>query len=131
MIFNEWTLVYLLILHFVSDALLQSREMALQKSENFWWLSYHCGIIFMVFWLGVWIIGPTSEQAVLFSGLNAFTHFIIDGIIWRVYKKSVIIRHPNATKDYKYYEDKSFYTTILLDQMLHITTIIILLGVLR
>lgn len=62
----------------------------------------------------------------MFALANAAIHGVIDWNIWRLYKLSVIKRFPGLKEgdEYKYWEDHWFYSTIGLDQLLHILTII-------
>jgi hypothetical protein len=94
--------------------------------------------------------------AILFSMCNAAIHGVIDWNIWSLYKKQVKKRLNKAAymravedtdwntsyknrcerhlkvlaEEFKYWEDKGFYTTIGLDQLLHTLTIILLFALL-
>lgn len=80
-----------------------------------------------------------------FSVFNALIHGIIDASIWNLYKFKVISDHYGFSSavmcakdkskrkillsklnDFKYYEDKWFYDTIMVDQYLHVLTIVLL-----
>jgi hypothetical protein len=84
-------------------------------------------------------------KVLVFSALNALIHGIIDASIWNFYKIKVISDHYDFKsalmciknkrkrkillgnlKDFKYYEDKWFYDTIMTDQYLHTLTIVLL-----
>ena len=140
--------VWCLILHFIADFLLQSREMGQKKSKEFKWWIYHILIQFTVFMVALsFFIGP--EKAFYFSLFNAIIHGIIDGMIWNVYSWGVLQRtykgqnffpkgsigdhehkqaHIKKLKEtWKYWEDHWFYSTIGLDQLLHSLTIVLLL----
>ena len=117
------TLIYLMFLHFVADFLLQSRTMATNKSSSLKYLVQHVLIQFTVFTIGVFWLPPMYALA------NACIHGLIDWHIWRLYKFSVYLRDQEATTaTWKYYEDHLFYTTIGLDQMLHVITILVVYG---
>lgn len=119
----------LLINHFVSDFLLQSRAMGKNKSSSIKYLFIHIAIIFVTFIpLSVYLLGP--QIGLTFAVLNALVHMIIDASIWNLYKLSVRFRFgPNVIpSEYKYWEDHLFYSTIGLDQLLHVLTIVYLLG---
>ena len=112
---NSIVLPWLFILHFIADFLLQSRQIATKKSENFRYLSEHCLILLFTFVLGIgWI-----SNGVLLSLTNMIVHGIIDWNIWRVYKKG-------KSWDFEYWKDATFYTIIGLDQLLHGLTLIVL-----
>lgn len=136
-----YTIVQLLFLHFLADFVLQPREMGKRKSESPRWLAAHLGIQFVVFFpfTGIW-----------FALANCAVHGVVDWFIWRWYKQSVLIRNPMppevqgqsvpaATEaeeqdawrrglalTWRYWEDKLFYDTIGLDQLLHSATIVLL-----
>lgn len=129
-------MIKLICLHFVADFLLQSREMGKKKSEEVKWLSYHLLIQFLIF------VPFTGWR---FSLVNALIHGLIDWNIWKLYKYSVFRRciaddlrslkeHPDRftgssyskLKVFKYWEDHLFYSTIGLDQSLHMMTLYLL-----
>lgn len=133
-------LVYLLLLHFVADFLLQNREMGQKKSEDFKWLFYHISIQFIIFAVGGFLV---FENPFPFAILNALVHGLIDWNIWKLYKMSVYVRtteereeHKGSLEDWmkhlkstwKYWEDHWFYATIGFDQLLHTITIVLLYG---
>jgi hypothetical protein len=146
-------IILCLVLHFVADFLLQSREMGKKKSTEVRWLFKHLAIQWIIFAFGLEpFLGP--EKALLFSAINTAVHGVIDWNIWRGYK---LLAYRNIThtmkslgvygskpeespayqialqeniKNFKYWEDHYFYATIGLDQLLHTATIVVLLGVL-
>lgn len=126
-------IVYLLILHYIADFLLQSRDMGKNKSSDPFVLTHHLIIQFAVFVLG---LAPIIqwEYAVVFSVLNAAVHGVIDWNIWNLYKMSVMLRLKRnkellgGADHWQYWEDHWFYSTIGLDQLLHTSTIILLAG---
>lgn len=111
------------IAHFVADWIVQSVETGREKSNNVLVLLYH---IFQIFSVTL-IVGSFQldiETAVRLAALNAFTHLIIDGIIWKVYKLSVKLRNFKTPKEelekaYKYWLDPVFGWTLGIDQCLH------------
>ena len=118
---------YLLLLtHLLADFLLQSRTMGKKKSEDVRWLAAHLGIQTACF----------LPFGILFSLSNATVHGLIDWNIWKLYKLTVARRYfdgmgpaPEASSQFKYWEDHLFYTTIGIDQMLHIGTLYFLMQV--
>lgn len=116
-------LIKLFAVHFVADFIMQSRDMAKNKSSSLIWLGLHLTIQFTAFWIF------TNWK---FALANAAIHGIIDWNIWRIYKRTVYLRHrimfPGkvAIMDFKYWEDSLFYIFIGLDQFLHGITLIIL-----
>lgn len=136
--------VYYFLLHFIADFLLQSRKMGKKKSSELKWLYYHLMIVNLVFIIGLMpVIG--IEKASIFALCNTLIHGIIDAFIWKLYAWSVWKRYrpiidvseiernlqkEDLSKNFKYWEDSWFYSTIGLDQFLHGATIVFLLGVL-
>ena len=121
-------LILLFIAHFIADFILQSREMGQKKSQYFKWLIGHLFIQYFV--MLVFVLGITSgdwKTATLFSLSNTIIHGIIDWYIWKFYKLHairIIKRDRIKVKEFKYWEDHIFYTTIGFDQLLHGVTII-------
>jgi len=118
------------IAHFISDFLLQSRDIAKNKSSKYKALFIHVTIITIVMYALLKIVG--YEHAFMFSILNGLVHGIIDKFIWNGYKYYVI-KTSNSLEEannHKYYEDHWFYATIGLDQLLHSLTIVILMSIL-
>jgi hypothetical protein len=148
-------IVVLLLLHFIADFPLQSREMGKKKSQESMWLLQHLIIQFFVVYMGSLFI-MDAHIAFRLALLNAIVHGIIDWNIWRGYKYSVKYRllktkredvtyaSPTewdmatmgteeqyltiAGRNWKYWEDHMFYTTIGFDQMLHGITLVLLAG---
>jgi Protein of unknown function (DUF3307) len=105
-------LVFVMLLHFIADFLLQSREMANKKSTELKWLFKHLGIQFGVFFVGMtWAVlnffimvtsnNPFVPQYSLktmffaacihgfaFSFVNALIHGMVHWNIWKLYKLS-------------------------------------------
>ena len=124
---HYWVLCYLTLLHFVGDFLLQSRQMGTKKSSEPKWLIAHVGIYTLTLMFGcVWLWETLPLSFFLFVGL---IHAVQDWYIWRGYKWLVGKLHPEATVEtFEYWNDKWFYSTIGLDQMLHMVTILVMYG---
>ena len=132
---NAFLLVYLFALHFIADFLLQTRDMATKKSSDINVLAAHCGIQLLVICAGLTLF-TSASQAFYMAFFNALIHGVIDWHIWKGYKLSVAKRFPELNwKDpyqvsvYKYWEDSWFYSTIGLDQLLHVSTLALLARV--
>lgn len=129
-------LIYLLVLHFIGDFILQSREVGKRKSTEFRFLFKHMSIYYLVFMVGLIPIFHGKET--YFNILNVLIHGLIDWNIWKLYKLDVLTRlgvsHMNLEAvdvkqliaDFKYWEDNRFYITIGFDQLLHTSTIVLL-----
>lgn len=142
-------IIYCMVLHFIADFLLQSREMGKNKSVNFKFLWEHLVIQALVFSVGLLIasamgyISITAVFAIVCA--NTLIHGVIDWNIWRLYKLSAKYRidkrvnaaywgtekmkqyfYDNEVRTFKYWEDHYFYVTIGLDQLLHTITLVAL-----
>lgn len=117
----NWIMYYLLLLHFISDFVLQSREVAIKKSNSFVYMLLHCSNIYTIFGLGLIIIYPFTDSIANFLIVNTWVHFLQDTFIWRSYK--FLVRNK---PDFKYWESKSFYIVIGFDQMLHVMILMFL-----
>lgn len=121
-------IAYALFLHFVADFLLQTREMAKQKSGNGFYLSVHVMIQWFVMFAGLLaFLDPVRAGQV--ATINASLHGLIDASVWNLYKRYVKFWHnPETTEDFEYWEHQSFYTVIGIDQMLHSISICVAFG---
>lgn len=98
-------LIVLFIFHFISDFVLQSSEMALNKSKSNFWLGYHClvySVLFMVF------VSP------LYGIVNGVLHFGIDYITSRT-----------TSKLWQKQDYHNFFVVIGFDQMLHMICLVL------
>lgn len=117
--------------HIIADAVFQSREMGKNKSKVLKWWALHILIIYAAF----------TPFGLKFAAINATVHGAIDVVIWRLYGALVLeledkpcgyrfdinVRKPfieQLRKSYEYWEDPKFYLFIIIDQMLHILTLI-------
>lgn len=99
-------LIYILLLHWVADFLLQTDKMALGKSSSLKWLGYHTGVYTLT--LAVGTLHP------LFALINGLTHFCIDFVTSKI-NKDLWERNRRHT----------FFVMIGFDQFLH-TAILLL-----
>ena len=101
-------LVVLIIVHFVSDFLMQTDKMALNKSTSNKWLTYH---IFVYSVLSFFLFGP------LYAGVNAALHWVTDFISSRV-----------MTKLWKAEKRKWFFAVLGADQAAHMLAMVLTFG---
>lgn len=99
-------LILLMWTHYVADFLLQSDEMALNKSKDNGYLLFHSVIYSVCF---IWV-------SLTFVSIMFVSHFVIDFITSR-----------GTSYLFKKNERHWFFCLIGLDQILHINVIIILL----
>lgn len=100
--------ILLLWLHFVADFVLQSNYVAIHKSKNNLILLKHVliyGVLFI----------PISLK---FALINAVFHFVVDYITARM-----------TNIFWRYNERHWFFVTIGLDQVIHLTILILSYGV--
>lgn len=100
-------IIYLLFVHWIADFVMQSDEMAKEKSSNNIMLAYHC-----IFY-GVFFAGFTLN--ITYGVVLGLIHFPVDYITSRINK------HLYAKGDIH-----NFFVSIGFDQFLHFTTIILI-----
>jgi Protein of unknown function (DUF3307) len=110
----------LLAAHFIGDWLYQSREMARNKSSDPDVLFKHVSIV------SLWIFCATLPfvgfwMAAVGTLANFFLHCVIDWYGWTWYKKK--FSHYSIEEHFNNYW---FYTTIAIDQFLHLAILFIL-----
>lgn len=107
----EYQLIIIALIHWIGDFLLQSTDMALNKSKSNIWLFRHvlsyC-LPFLV--LGVFFYSP--HLVLIFTYVTFLSHFITD------YYTSRWTGRLRAAE--KYYGFPAFFSVIGLDQWIHI-----------
>lgn len=126
-------IVYLLVLHFIGDFVLQTDDMALNKSTSNLWLLAHVGMYYLTIMGGLTAMAMSvlpllsgenfmalMKTAMIYSAVNAAAHGIIDYVSSRVssYFFTQGLRHE-------------FFVTIGFDQLLHAAILIGTLGLLK
>lgn len=106
-------LAWCLLLHFVSDFVMQSRWIAENKSTDWRALGTHMGHIWLVFLVGTFSLPLASSYALI--------HGLQDRFIWRGYKW---LRRNEQVTTFQYWKDDLFWQTVGLDQLLHALTLI-------
>lgn len=113
-------ILILLAAHFTGDWFLQSRKMATSKSGSFSVALEHGAIVTAVLFLaGLWLF---SDKAIvlLFALYNGIAHIIQDIGIWKLYAE--VHKHKPS---FKWWEDYWFYTGVAVDQLLHLSLLVV------
>jgi len=98
-------MIYLvLIVHWIADFILQTDQMAINKSTSFKWLSSHVG----VYTLALLPFGPS------FALINGLTHFMVDYVTSKF-----------TSYLWKKNDRHNFFVVVGLDQLLHTSILII------
>lgn len=115
------TLLFMIWVHFVGDFLLQRREVAVGKSSNIVHMAEHGTIILIITFVGSLIAFRGASVAYLFSLILTALHVSQDFLIWNAYRGY----RKDSVRDF--WRDPLFYTVIGLDQMLHVTALIMVM----
>ena len=109
------TILYLLLVHWVADFVLQTNQMALNKSKSNYYLGMHVTIYtlttIVAWWVMLLVVGIysiTSLTYILAASAIFGMHFITDYITSRI-----------SGKYYKAQKNHEFFVTIGFDQWLH------------
>lgn len=120
-------LILLGVAHLCGDWLLQSREMARNKSTVPEILELH--LLIVTFCLSLVVLPHWGSLGILLLIANFFAHGVIDWNIWSIYGR---IRGDNTFEtggvvkrvNYDYW----FFATVAIDQFLHLAVIIYLFA---
>jgi K+-sensing histidine kinase KdpD len=112
-----WVFIYILLVHWFSDFILQTRHMATRKSSSIYYLTLHVGVYStstFLFWLPfLFLIPKLTITILLISLLITFvTHWLTDFITSKI-----------TTRFYKSEKFYEFFSTIGFDQWLHALTL--------
>ena len=105
-------LIFLIWIHFMSDFILQSDSMAKNKSSKLLWLSFHCLIYSIPFFIFCFSFYTTFRSAFIFTFIIGISHFLIDLVTSKVNEKL-----------YKNNKRYWLFVDIGFDQALHLTII--------
>lgn len=110
----------LLAAHFIGDWILQSREVAINKSKYFRVLLHHTAIVTACLLFAVIPFVP-QDRIIALLCINWATHIVIDWFGWRFYKR----KFGNLPMD-QHLNNYWFYTTIALDQFAHLSILFLI-----
>ena len=115
-----WTLLYLILVHWVADFVLQSRKMGENKSHDNFWLTVHV-TVYSFATIVLWVVFFLSTGTPM-SPFSIWKSFIV------IYATHWITDYTTSKITSKYANDKrwyGFFTTIGFDQVLHYTHLFI------
>jgi len=118
------TILFILFVHFFADFICQTHEMAINKSKNIKWLSYHVGVYTVILLIGSFILfiftlpDPVITLSSIFGYalLNGVFHWITDFFTskWTSYL-------------WKKQQVHNFFVVVGLDQLIHYTCLFLTL----
>ena len=86
MVFSFYTILIILLVHFLADFGLQTDQQAKKKSTDIAFLAYHVSTYSLV-WFGVtWAMYTNAVYALLFSLITFIAHYITDYFTSRIGK---------------------------------------------
>lgn len=109
---NAFTIVFIILMHFIGDFVLQSRWMALNKSSNNRALFAHVATYSLFLFIGGWVLWYKDSidinLIIAWALINGLLHFITDYITSRITARLWKLEN-------KYW----FFTMIGFDQLIH------------
>lgn len=79
-------LVFILLIHFLSDFGLQTHDQATKKSTDVKWLTYHVGVYSIMWLLASWGYYGDFTIATIFSTITFACHWLTDYLTSRIGK---------------------------------------------
>ena len=113
-----WVFVYILLVHWVADFLLQTRHMATRKSESNYYLNLHVTIYSfttIVFWVFFFLIVETH--------MTTFTVFLSFAVTFATHWLTDYVTSRQTSKLFKAKKEKEFFNMIGFDQWIHALTL--------
>lgn len=107
---NIGILFAIIWLHFLGDFVLQTDEMAMNKSKSNRWLSLHVFVY----------LAPMMILGLKFAFVNAIFHWLVDWVTSRM-----------TSKLWAQKRQHEFFVVIGLDQAIHLTTLIFTISLIR
>lgn len=116
--------IYLMFIiqHFLCDWILQSREVAKNKSKDFGDLLEHLSWVYLgSYSVFLFCAEASGLETLAFPLLYTFLHGLQDWFIWRFYGWIRGLGEKSTLTEFHYWEDKLWFDFIALDQTLHLT----------
>ena len=113
-----WVFIFILLVHWVADFLLQTRHMATRKSESNYYLSLHVTIYSfttIVLWVFFFLIVGTH--------MSTFTIFLSFGVTFATHWLTDYVTSRQTSKFYKAENYKGFFDMVGFDQWIHALTL--------
>ena len=104
--------ILILWLHFIGDFLLQTDEMALNKSHSWKWLSIHALVYGLPFYVVLGLIN--FKAGVIYALINSILHGLVDTVTSRI-----------TARLWAKGERHWFFVVIGLDQVIHYTCLLL------
>ncbi len=86
MLFSFYTILIILIVHYLADFCLQTHEQSQKKSSEFKWLIYHTGTYSLVWLFTTWALYSSFAAAFLFATITLVVHTATDYVTSRIGK---------------------------------------------
>lgn len=129
--------IYLLVVHFIADFVLQTNEQANNKSISIWYLLEHTISYSIVFWLALVIIEGFTIKSFMFYNITLVSHTITDYFtskgtrhLWMkvtIWDQPVVRScfPPEVIKKRRGNCVHNFFVLIGFDQLLHISQLLL------
>ena len=116
-----WVYLYIVLVHWISDFILQSNEMAQNKSTSNVWLTKHV-IVYTMVTNVLWI----PIIFVLNLKLLTFEYFLAMSLIFVTHWITDYITSKLNSKYWRLKDTHSFFVSIGFDQLLHYTQLFLI-----
>jgi|SaaInlV_100m_DNA_2_1039680.scaffolds.fasta_scaffold06613_10 hypothetical protein len=121
---NVFDIIFLVVMHFICDFVLQSRQMAKNKSSSLKWLTVHVityatGFAILLALMSDFMV--IGSMLITFVVINALLHFLTDFSTSRTTSFCYKQMQEQESDSWEHL----FWIVIGLDQMFHIVTLIL------
>ena len=112
--FSFYTIVIILLIHWLADFALQTHDQATKKSTSLSYLTFHVSSYSLVWALASWALYQNFESCLVFAGITFVCHWITDFATSRLSRS--------------FWENKDFHNGFVIvgvDQILHYVQLLI------